>query len=160
MKRWNLFRILSTVPCTSFVWHYKCPHLPLIIRYRIKKIKKQFNSINTINNLTVLQGHPFMENLRENKLLMYAIMASSSVVVLLTLGLSSELNSTFQIIYFPEEVIPIYKLNEHFITLFFLQFQKTLIYVLLADTSLAYIVDRLCSFVFNSIRSKSDLTNY
>lgn len=45
-----------------------------------------------------------MENLRENKLLMYAIMASSSVVVLLSLGLSSDLNSTFQIIEFPEEV--------------------------------------------------------
>lgn len=45
-----------------------------------------------------------MESLRENKLLMYAIGASSSVVVLLTTGLSSELNSTFEIIDFPENV--------------------------------------------------------
>lgn len=50
------------------------------------------------------KGHPFMESLSENKLLMYAIAASSSVVVLLTTGLSSEINSTFEIIDFPEDV--------------------------------------------------------
>lgn len=50
------------------------------------------------------KGHPFMESLRENKLLMYAIMASSAVVVMLTSGLSDELNSTFEIIAFPEDV--------------------------------------------------------
>lgn len=50
------------------------------------------------------KGHPFMESLRENKLLMYAIAASSSVVVLLSTGLSNELNATFEIIEFPEDV--------------------------------------------------------
>ena len=45
-----------------------------------------------------------MENLRDNKLLMYAIIASSTVVVLLTTGFSPELNSTFKIITFPDDV--------------------------------------------------------
>lgn len=67
-------------------------------------IFQSFFAIDSILFLPNFKGHPFMENLRENKLLMYAIMASSSVVVLLTLGLSSELNSTFQIIEFPDEV--------------------------------------------------------
>lgn len=45
-----------------------------------------------------------MESLRENKLLMYAILASSSVVILLTTGISEDLNHTFEIIQFPEDV--------------------------------------------------------
>lgn len=45
-----------------------------------------------------------MERLRENKFLMYAIAASSAVVVSLTFGLSADLNQTFEIIEFPEEV--------------------------------------------------------
>lgn len=45
-----------------------------------------------------------MESLRENKLLMYAILASSSVVILLTTGISEELNNTFEIIQFPDDV--------------------------------------------------------
>lgn len=50
------------------------------------------------------KGHPFMESIRENKLLMYAILVSSGIVVLLTSGVSEELNSTFEIIAFPENV--------------------------------------------------------
>lgn len=50
------------------------------------------------------KGHPFMERLRENKFLMYAILASSAVIVALSFGISNELNQTFEIIDFPEEV--------------------------------------------------------
>lgn len=50
------------------------------------------------------KGHPFMERLRENKYLMYAILASSGVIVFLSLGLSSDLNQMFEIVDFPEEV--------------------------------------------------------
>lgn len=57
------------------------------------------------------KGHPFMENLMENKLLMYAIGASSSVVVLLSTGLSSDLSATFEIIDFPDGVRKIDRLN-------------------------------------------------
>lgn len=45
-----------------------------------------------------------MESLRENKFLLYAILTSSSVVVLLATGLSTDLNEMFQIIHFPEDV--------------------------------------------------------
>lgn len=51
-----------------------------------------------------LQGHPFMERLRENKFLMSAIGISSAVVVALAFGLSSDLSNTFEIVEFPEEV--------------------------------------------------------
>lgn len=105
-----------------------------------------------------------MESLRENKLLMYAIMASSSVVILLTTGLSEDLNNTFEIIQFPDDVSSLSSLqpnfSSNFCILFPLQFQKILIYVLLADTILAYVVDRVCSFVFSSIRRKSELVSY
>lgn len=50
------------------------------------------------------KGHPFMERLRENKFLLYAILASSLVIVSLSLGISDELNNTFEIIEFPDEV--------------------------------------------------------
>lgn len=50
------------------------------------------------------KGHPFMERLRENKFLMYAILASSAVIIALSFGFSNELNQTFEIIEFPEEV--------------------------------------------------------
>lgn len=45
-----------------------------------------------------------MESLRENKLLMYSILASSTVVIFLALGLSPDLLNTFQIIEFPDDV--------------------------------------------------------
>lgn len=57
-----------------------------------------------MNKNCFLQGHPFMERLRENRLLMYAMLISSAVVVCLALGVSTELSNTFQIIEFPEEV--------------------------------------------------------
>lgn len=52
----------------------------------------------------MFQGHPFMERLRENKFLMYAILASSAVVVALSLGLSDDLSNTFEIVEFPDDV--------------------------------------------------------
>lgn len=50
------------------------------------------------------KGHPFMESLKENKYLLYAILTSSAVVVLLATGLSADLNEMFQIIEFPADV--------------------------------------------------------
>lgn len=45
-----------------------------------------------------------MERLRENRLLIYAICASSAVVVCLAFGISTEISNVFQIVEFPEEV--------------------------------------------------------
>lgn len=50
------------------------------------------------------KGHPFMESLRENRLLLYSIFASSGVVLCLALNLVDDLQSTFQIIDFPADV--------------------------------------------------------
>lgn len=50
------------------------------------------------------KGHPFMESLRENRLLMYSILASSGVVLCLALNLIPDIQSAFQIIDFPDDV--------------------------------------------------------
>jgi len=50
------------------------------------------------------KGHPFMESLRENRLLMYSILASSGVVACLALNLVPDLQSAFQIVDFPPDV--------------------------------------------------------
>ncbi|XP_055376470.1 endoplasmic reticulum transmembrane helix translocase [Condylostylus longicornis] len=88
------------------------------------------------------KGHPFMESLRENRLLMYSIIASSSVVAILALGIAPELTSVFEIVDFPDD------------------YRKTLLMVLVGDTILAFAVDRLCSFLFGEMRIKSQFVNY
>ena len=55
------------------------------------------------------KGHPFMESLRENRLLMYSILASSGVVLCLALNLVPDIQSAFQIIDFPDDVSRIIK---------------------------------------------------
>ena len=52
-----------------------------------------------------MQGHPFMESIRENKPLMISLVGTYSFIVFLALGWSSELCEQFGIIQFPEEVI-------------------------------------------------------
>ena len=50
------------------------------------------------------KGHPFMESLRENKLLCYAILFSTTIVVCLSLGIVPDLLTTFEIIDFEPDV--------------------------------------------------------
>lgn len=88
------------------------------------------------------KGHPFMESLRENRLLMYAILTSSGIVTCLALNLVPDLQSAFQIIDFPDD------------------FRKILIFVLLADTVMAFVVDRICAFLFGDNRRKIEVLNY
>lgn len=108
-----------------------------------------------------------MERLRENRFLMYTILASSAVVIALTFGLSQDLSNTFEIVEFPDEVIFFFfffarnvkyvsRIQWHLFLRF--QFQKILASVLIGDTVLAFAVDRICSFIFGSTR-KSDLVN-
>lgn len=100
-----------------------------------------------------------MERLRENKFLMYAILASSAIVVALSLGLSEDLSNTFEIVEFPDEVNYQIHVKSNTITnmhtntfIFSFQFKKILVGVLVADTVLAFAVDRISSFVFGSVR--------
>ncbi|CAG9797201.1 unnamed protein product [Chironomus riparius] len=88
------------------------------------------------------KGHPFMESLRENRLLMYSILASSGVVACLALNLVPDLQSAFQIVDFPPD------------------FRNILVFVLLADTALAFVVDRIFAFLFGDNRRKIDVLNY
>lgn len=52
-----------------------------------------------------------MESLRENKLLMYAILTSACLVAFLALGISPELTHTFEIVDFPDDVSILYKVD-------------------------------------------------
>ncbi|XP_058818679.1 endoplasmic reticulum transmembrane helix translocase [Topomyia yanbarensis] len=85
------------------------------------------------------KGHPFMESMRENRLLSYAILTSSTIVLCLALGLIPDLLTTFEVIDFEPD------------------FRKILVGVLVADMILAYLVDRVCSFLFGEMRKKTDI---
>lgn len=87
------------------------------------------------------KGHPFMESMRENRLLSYAIFTSSTIVLCLALGIFPDLLATFEVIDFEPE------------------FRKILVGVLVADMLLAYLVDRTCSFLFGEMRKKTDIIN-
>lgn len=50
------------------------------------------------------QGHPFMESLRANRMLMFAIGASGALVVFLTSGGMPGLSQFFEIVDFPANV--------------------------------------------------------
>lgn len=85
------------------------------------------------------KGHPFMESMRENRLLSYAIFTSSAIVLCLALGIVPDLLTTFEVIDFESD------------------FRKILVGVLVADMLLAYLVDRICSFLFGEMRKKADI---
>lgn len=111
------------------------------------------------------KGHPYMESLRENKMLMYSIFASSGVVLSLALNLVPDLQSAFQIIDFPDDVSELNCasfISQYLTSLSFffsLQFRKILVTVLIADTVLAFVVDKTCAFLFGENRRKIDIIN-
>ncbi|XP_049286966.1 endoplasmic reticulum transmembrane helix translocase [Anopheles funestus] len=85
------------------------------------------------------KGHPFMESLRENRLLSYAIFSSSAIVLCLALGIVPDLLEMFEVIDFDAD------------------FRRILVGVLIADMVLAYLIDRVCSFLFGETRGKTDI---
>lgn len=102
-----------------------------------------------------------MESLRENKYLLYSILVSASVVIGLALNVSADLTAAFEIVDIPDEVrreetgVDFY-LNNNFRLL---QFRRILVAVLLADAVLAFVVDRVCSFLFGERRQKFKLAS-
>lgn len=101
-----------------------------------------------------------MESLRSNRMLMYAIGASATLVLLLSTGLAPELTEFFEIIKFPTEVShhqPFYK--THLQSEYSLQFRTTLLMVLVLDILGAFTLDRVCSFLFGETRRKSKVLN-
>ncbi|EDW03798.1 endoplasmic reticulum transmembrane helix translocase [Drosophila grimshawi] len=87
------------------------------------------------------KGHPFMESLRANRMLMCAIGASAALVLFLTTGIVPGLTQFFEIVDFPAN------------------FRQTLLIVLVVDIVGAFALDRICSFLFGETRSKSKVLN-
>lgn len=82
------------------------------------------------------RGRPFMENLVENKPLLYSTLGTVAVILCLSMGTLEKLNEHFEIIQFP------YK------------FRLTLIVVLVFDCFGSYIMDRLCLWLFGEGKFK------
>lgn len=82
------------------------------------------------------RGHPFMESLRENRALLYSLVGSGSFILGLALGVMPEVSHDFSIVEFDPE------------------FRQLLAGVLVADFVLAFVVDRVCLFIFGEGRLK------
>ncbi|KOC60801.1 putative cation-transporting ATPase 13A1 [Habropoda laboriosa] len=80
------------------------------------------------------RGQPYMESLLQNKSLLYCLMGSSIVILGLACGFLPELATLFEIVDFPSD------------------FRRLLVQVLIADFALAYVVDRVCSWLFGEGR--------
>ena len=82
------------------------------------------------------RGHPFMESLKENRVLLYSLIGTGSFILGLVLGFFPEINQEFGIVDFEPE------------------YRNLLAGVLLADFTLAFIVDRICLFIFGEGKLK------
>ena len=80
------------------------------------------------------RGQPYMESLVQNKSLLYSLICSAAVILGLACGLLPELAAQFEIVDFPSD------------------FRKLLVQVLVADFVLAYVVDRVCLWLFGEGR--------
>ena len=76
------------------------------------------------------RGHPFMESLKENRVLLYSLICTGSFILGLVMGLIPEINHDFGIVDFDPE------------------YRNLLAAVLVGDFVLAFVVDRICLFVF------------
>nr|CAG4634605.1 EOG090X00J5 [Alona affinis] len=72
------------------------------------------------------RGHPFMESLRENRVLLYSLVGTGSFILCLALGVMPDINKEFSIVEFDPD------------------FRNLLASVLVGDFILAFVVDRIC----------------
>lgn len=82
------------------------------------------------------RGRPFMENLIENKPLLYSTLGTVMVILCLSVGIIEGLNEHFEIVQFPYE------------------FRVILIAVLILDCCGSYVMDRLCLWLFGEGKFK------
>lgn len=80
------------------------------------------------------RGQPFMESLTQNKALLFSLVGNSAVILLLACGFLPNLAVQFEIVDFPTH------------------FRTILVQILVADFVLAYIVDRVCLWLFGEGR--------
>lgn len=85
------------------------------------------------------RGHPFMESLKENRALLYSLIGTGSFILCLAIGAMPEINQEFGIVDFDSD------------------FRTILTGVLIADFVLAFVVDRVCLFVFGEGKLKIDV---
>ncbi|KAL5015721.1 hypothetical protein ScPMuIL_005310 [Solemya velum] len=79
------------------------------------------------------RGLPFMESLWDNKPLLYSLLLSAMGVVVLGSGFVPELSEQFELVQLPTE------------------FRNTVLMVITADIGGAFIVDRICYFLFGNL---------
>ncbi|KAL1457946.1 hypothetical protein WDU94_008126 [Cyamophila willieti] len=82
------------------------------------------------------RGHPFMENLNENKGLLTSLGLSSALVFALATGCLPGMAYQFEVVEFPAD------------------FKFTLVMVLLADFVFSFMVDRLCLWYFGEGKAR------
>lgn len=80
------------------------------------------------------RGQPFMESLAQNKALLFSLVGNSAVILLLACGFLPNLAVQFEIVDFPTH------------------FRIILVQILVADFVFAYIVDRVCLWLFGEGR--------
>lgn len=80
------------------------------------------------------KGHPFMQDLRNNRPLCYSFIGSMFVVFICVNGWSPSLTEQLSIVDFPDEFRPI------------------LLGVILFDFVMAYLIDRVCEYLFGRLK--------
>lgn len=114
---------------------------------------------------SVFQGHPFMESISQNRPFFYSTIFAGTAVVILTLGAMPELNEQFEIVPIPAEVRRDYKLFAPSLQYFcgftyaiiswlliLFQLQNYMVTLFAADLVGAYIIDRVCMWLFGEGR--------
>lgn len=152
----NLYTVLTVI--TQFAVHFFClvylvqeakirapqdPLKPEELEILTDEEKEKLFEPNIVNSTVYIismalqiatfainyRGTPYMESLKDNKPLLYSILATEGVVLLLTLGIVPELSASFEIIDFPPD------------------FRILLIQVLFADFFCSFLFDRICLWI-------------
>lgn len=82
------------------------------------------------------KGHPFMQNLRNNRPLCYSFIISSFVIFVCVNGWSPSLTEQLSVVDFPVE------------------FRPVVLGTIVSDFVLAYVIDRTCEYLFGRLKLK------
>lgn len=82
------------------------------------------------------KGHPFMQNLRNNRPLCYSFIISTFVIFVCVNGWSPSLTEQLSVVEFPVE------------------FRPVLLATIVLDFMLAYVIDRTCEYLFGRLKLK------
>ncbi|KAG8237297.1 hypothetical protein J437_LFUL016210 [Ladona fulva] len=92
-----------------------------------------------VANFTInYRGHPFMQNLAENRGMLLSILGSGGVIIALATGFLPGLSSQLEIVDFPPK------------------FQFEVLQLMMGDFALAYLMDRCCLYLFGDGKSRFD----